>query len=101
VAIFLSQAPLDPGCRAKTEFRRYSSGLLLAVIYIAPGDDPVELLAHELEHVIEQIEDVNLAALAHDGSARAKRRHDGAYETTRARDAGLAVAAEVRIARPE
>ena len=101
VAIFLGNFPLTATCRARTEIRRYSSGLLVAVIHIGIGEDHVELLAHELEHVLEQIEGVDLEALAHDGSRQAKRRVDGAYETVRARHAGLAAAAEVRMARPE
>ena len=101
VAIFLGNFRLDATCRAKTDIRRYSSGLLVAVIHIGAGEDHVELLGHELEHVLEQIEGIDLDALARDGSGRAKRRIDGAYETVRARHAGLTVAAEVRMARPE
>jgi hypothetical protein len=76
--------------------RRYSSGLLLAVVMIPPHGDYAELVAHELEHVLEQMEGVNLAALARSGSGAVKRRPDGAYETARALNAGLAVAAELR-----
>jgi len=96
VAVFLTAGPLDGTCRAKTTMRKYSSGLLFAIVLIPPHGDYPELVAHEFEHVLEQIEGVDLAALARSGSSRVKRRADGAYETARARDAGLAVAAELR-----
>ncbi len=101
VAIFFGKLPLDSTRRAKTVITKYSSGLLLAVIHVAPGDDLAEIVAHEFEHVIEQIEGVNLDALVRSGSKAAKRREDGAYETVRAQHAGLVVLAEVRMARPE
>lgn len=96
VVVFMTAGPIDGTCRAKTTMRKYSSGLLLAVVLIPPLGDYAELVAHEFEHVLEQIEGVDLAALARSGSRAVKRRADGAYETTRARDAGLAVAAELR-----
>jgi hypothetical protein len=94
----------DGSCaeRAESVIRRYSSGLLLAVVLLPPGGDHVELIAHEFEHVIEQIEGINLAALARSGSMAARHRDDGSFETTRAQHAGLAVSAEVRLAvRPD
>jgi hypothetical protein len=96
VAVFMTSGPLEGTCRARTTMRRYSSGLLLAVVHIPPLGDYPELVAHEFEHVLEQVEEVDLAALARSGSSGVKRRPDGAYETTRARNAGLTVAAELR-----
>jgi hypothetical protein len=52
-----------------------------------------ELLAHELEHVLEQVEGIDLDALAEEGEAR--RLSDGSFETARAVQAGRRVAAEV------
>ncbi len=51
------------------------------------------LLAHELEHLIEQLERTDLAALARTGAAH--RGRDGAFETRRAISAGRRVAGEV------
>ena len=102
VAVTQPDHVLAPGLRATTTIRRYSSGLLLAIVEIPPYDDAVELVAHELEHVIEQVEGVDLDSQAYDRSGDARRRLDGSYETLRAQDAGLAVANEVRAAlRPE
>jgi hypothetical protein len=50
-----------------------------------------ELFGHELEHILEQIDRVDLAALTAAGEG-ASRLSDGAYETTRARRAGLLIA---------
>lgn len=98
VAVFVATGPLGPMCRARTTIRKYSSGLLLAVVMIPPRGEYPELLAHELEHVIEQIEGIDLAALARSGSIRVRQRPDGAFETARAQNAGLTVATELRAA---
>ena len=97
VAVFMAADGFGGTCRAKTTMRKYSSGLLLAVVQIPPHGDYAELVAHELEHVLEQAEGVNLAALAADGSNSARRRADGAYETARAQRAGRTVAAEMAV----
>lgn len=98
VAVFLTDAALGPACRARTTIRKYSSGLLLAVVLIPPKGDYPELLAHELEHVIEQMEGIDLAALARSGSTGVRQRPDGAFETVRAQNAGLAVSTELKAA---
>jgi hypothetical protein len=81
---------------AHTTMRRFSSGALLASVYIPVPLTTIEyaeLFGHELEHILEQIERVDLAAmtLVRDGATRLS---DGAYETTRARRTGLAIAIE-------
>jgi hypothetical protein len=82
--------------RAETTIGRYESGYIKAVVVIPAGLDFVELLAHELEHVVEQIEGVDLEALAR--TREASRNAGGVFETIRARDAGLAAADEVEKA---
>jgi len=85
---------------ARTAMRRFSGGALVAAV-----DMPVpltlveyaELFGHELEHILEQIDRVDLAALSETGQG-ASRLSDGAYETVRARRAGLLIADQ--IARP-
>jgi hypothetical protein len=85
------------GLRATTEFSRGTKGNLSATIEIVPLKDNIELIAHELEHVIEQLDGVDLAA-------KASRPNSGVYatgdsgnlfETTRAKRIGSQVAREV------
>ena len=87
-----------PLTRAQSVVRRYPSGLLFVDIELpAATTDFVELLAHELEHVTEFIDGVDLRALARRGDAGVtRRRSDGAFESQRAYAAGLAAAAEAQ-----
>jgi hypothetical protein len=85
--------PAGSTFRAITSFRQNRSGELVAQIEIRSAPDMTELLAHELEHVLEQLEGLDLDALAEGGGAR--RVSDGAFETARAVQAGHRVAAEV------
>jgi hypothetical protein len=82
-------------CRARGTFRRLRSGRLEARIDLPFSRDFPELLAHELEHVVEQIEGVRLSDLADRGVEGVRRAHDGAFETRRARDAGRRAALEI------
>jgi hypothetical protein len=84
--------------RARTVVSTTPQGTRVAMVAIRPVDDPVELIAHELEHVLEQLDDVDLAALAAVPTSGV-RRCDCAketFETIRAARAGRAAAAEVR-----
>lgn len=94
VEVCVSPAPLPGFRRAETSIARYSSGRIRAVVAVPPGADFIELLAHELEHVVEQIEGVDLDALVRAG--RANRDRHGVYETDRADAAGRAAALEVQ-----
>ena len=98
IYVYQGKASSNPTRRAKTDMKRYSTGLLHAVVEIPPDDDYVELLAHEFEHVIEQIERVNLRALARRGNAGVHEREDGAFETIRAQQAGLSATREAAAA---
>ena len=51
---------VDGGGRAQTTFRRHRSGTLSAEVELLFGENYRELLAHEFEHVLEQIDGVNL-----------------------------------------
>lgn len=82
--------------RAEATISRYTSGYIRAQLFVSPNWEFVELLAHELEHVVEQIERVDLAALARAGVATQDA--FGRFETVRARDAGRAAASEVEEA---
>ncbi len=82
--------------RALTTVNRRSG---LARIEIYAPNDYVELIGHEFEHVLEQIEGLNLAALAEEKGGQTLRHADGAFETARALDAGRKVKAEYKSAR--
>jgi len=79
--------------RARTVFARDQGVLVAADILLSPSPDAVELIAHEIEHVLEQLDGVDLDA--HVGSGNVRKRADGAFETRRATEAGLRVAREV------
>lgn len=82
--------------RARTQFTRDTAGTLWATITIPMTREFAELLAHELEHVVEQIEGVNLKrmALVRDSGVREVARN--VFETSRALAAGRAAAGEAR-----
>jgi hypothetical protein len=87
--------------RAKTHMTRNAKGHLSAVVQIMPLQDIEELIAHEFEHIIEQLDGVDLAArarLAQTGVTDTGRRGD-MFETMRAQRMGLKVASELRPSR--
>jgi hypothetical protein len=77
--------------RAQTFIDR---GTGTARIEIYTPQNIVELIGHEFEHVVEQIEGVNLATLAAEDSDQALRHADGGFETARALKAGRKVEVE-------
>jgi hypothetical protein len=83
--------------RATTKLTRQEHGRLSAVIDISVRHDVEELIAHEFEHIIEQLDGVDLASWA-------RRPHTGVssllydanvFETTRAKRVGLKVVSEL------
>jgi hypothetical protein len=84
--------------RARTQIA-WEDGQLHARVEVLTLEEPAELIAHELEHVIEQLDGINLASrLVRNDSGVQKADTEAAYETMRAVRAGLAVAAEMREA---
>ena len=81
--------------RARTQFTRYTFGAIRAVVELPGGMDITELLPHELEHVIEQIEGLDLPALAQKRESGVDQVSGGVFETSRARNAGLLALQEV------
>jgi hypothetical protein len=82
---------------AATRFAREDGLLRRAQVEISRADiaNLVELIAHELEHVLEQLDDVNLTQMAQSPGVRSLHSERGRYfETARARQIGLDVAAE-------
>jgi len=84
----------DKPYQARTTIQR-SAGSIVASVVITAFGDPTEWLAHEFEHVIEQIEGVNLRQVmqAREGAWQTV---EGSFETTRAIRAGETVRQEVR-----
>ena len=89
-----------PGARAVTRLVR-RDGMLTARIEVSALDDVVELIAHEIEHVIEQIDGVDLATYAGLPGTGVHTVGAGgiAFETVRASRIGENVAREVRASR--
>lgn len=83
--------------RARTRISREGRHLV-AIIEIFSPDQAAELIAHELEHVIEQLDGVDLASKADAAMSGVKRGEapEPAFETVRATRAGTTVAAEIR-----
>jgi hypothetical protein len=84
-------APRPGSARARTEFSRRNGVLTRADIVIADARDRVELIGHELEHVVEQIEGVRLGErrCSEDGFVTS------VHESCRAMEAGRRIAREV------
>jgi hypothetical protein len=59
----------------------------------------MELLAHELEHIIEQLDGIDLAAKAAVARSGVRECVDGSFETSRAVRVGTLVALEARAGR--
>jgi hypothetical protein len=83
---------------AQTEFRRLAPGVLEARIKLPTplrDEEYAESLAHELEHVLEQVEGLDLDAAAEGRRAGVARLADGVFESERARRVGRQAALEV------
>ena len=77
---------------------RTAKGQLTAVVNIGFRENTQELIAHEFEHIIEQLDGVDLAAraaLAHTGVTSIGYATDK-FETMRAQRTGLKVVSELR-----
>ena len=81
-------------CRAFTVIRRQGRGIS-ADVNVPPGRHYPELVAHEFEHVIEQIEGLDLRRLAKKHGAGVWEVERGWFESGRAVDVGRIVTAEV------
>jgi hypothetical protein len=96
---FMLVRPFDRN--AQTEFRGTETGALEARIEIATPLRTVEYaewLGHELEHVLEQMEGLDLYGASQDPAGGVVKLADGSYETDRARRAGRQAALDVKAA---
>ena len=88
--------PLTAGPLARTEIKREDGSRLVATVAINPLGDFMELLAHELEHVIEQLDGIDLAVKASVANSGVRSCVDGTFETSRAVRVGSVVAVQAR-----
>jgi hypothetical protein len=100
LTITIENTPPPPGTNslAWTRISRDSNNRIQATISIIPRDRLVELLAHEIEHVIEQLDGIDLqmkSRLQATGVRLCDCADLGAYETRRAIVTGQRVAREV------
>lgn len=95
VRLAIASAPSRPGVRATTQMTRDAKGHLAAVVEIGPRQHIEELIAHELEHVIEQLDGIDLAARASLPRTGVTAVGADAFETTRAKRTGLEVVSEL------
>jgi Tol biopolymer transport system component len=96
VVLGLEEPQRRPTFSARSVFERQDGVLVSANVFLPPTPDAVELIAHEVEHVLEQLDGVDLEAQA--GSGHVWKRADGAFETRRATEVGRRVAREVELA---
>jgi hypothetical protein len=94
VQLRLEDPQRRPSFRARTVLARDHGVVVAAQIFLNPSPDAVELIAHEIEHVLEQLDGVDLEAQV--GSGNVWKREDGAFETRRATEAGRRVPRELR-----
>jgi hypothetical protein len=83
---------VEVGALAQTVITRYDAGAIRAEVTLRFSEDYLLLLAHEFEHILEQVEGVDLREEA--ASGRAWRTASGAWETRRAASAGIRVRQE-------
>ena len=96
VRIRLNDLPsADPTVRAQCALSRYQYGGIAAMIDVRSLLNAPELVAHELEHVVEFAEGINYRALAIQNRGAAWLSGGGHFETRRAIEAGERVADEM------
>jgi hypothetical protein len=83
--------------RARTTFRRYQSGVIVAAVAIGPGSHRGEWIAHEFEHILEQLDGRNLPQLANNHAKGVWYSGSDVIETDRAIRAGHTVRDELRL----
>jgi hypothetical protein len=84
------------GPKARTTIRRTADGRLSAIVDIQPLGDLEELIAHEIEHIIEQLDEVDLPERAALRGSGVRICGDGTFETERAIHVGRLVARQAR-----
>jgi hypothetical protein len=96
IHLFPSKARLANG---STHLVIKPGAALTADVYIGQHKRVVELIAHEIEHIIERLEGIDLSQVARRAPDVVWASAEGEYETRRALRSGLVVASEVMNAR--
>lgn len=89
---------LDSQSRASARMGTDRTGTVVATVSVPPVTGAVELVAHELEHVLERTRGVDLPAESRRPGSGVWKAFGG-FETQRAIDAGRRVASEVQESR--
>jgi hypothetical protein len=93
--IIRSDPPVGTRVRALTEIQRLSGGRVEAFVKVGHSAATGELIAHEIEHILEQLDGVDLRVKSRlRGSGVRRLAELEAYETTRAIVTGQRVARE-------
>ncbi len=98
VVLEAEATPLPTDSRAFTKITRERDGGLRALVRIRQREHVTELIAHEIEHVIEQLDGVDLKSMATmnaSGVRQCRCADSDSFETLRAVLAGTQVAREV------
>lgn len=93
--VILEWGKTDSQSRAMARIAVDSSGVVVAYVSVPPVSEAIELVAHELEHVIERAHGVDVHAESKRRGSGVWRAYGG-FETQRAIDAGAQVAKELR-----
>jgi hypothetical protein len=93
--VVLEWGKTDSQSRAISRMNFADDGILVAKVVIPPVSEAVELVAHELEHVIEKARGVDFEVESRRRGSGVWRAYGG-FETQRAIDAGRQVAKELR-----
>lgn len=84
----------DRPFHAKTIVRRHEFGAVIAEVDLYVPLEPVEIVAHEFEHVVEQIQGTDLPGLSRQRGSGVIEIGRNEFETKRAVDAGRRVLSE-------
>jgi hypothetical protein len=95
VQVTTVQTNIAAGARARTKIGRTADGRVTATVTIKRIENLPELIAHELEHVIEQLDGVDLRTRSALSGTGVWNCGDGSFETTRAVRIGRAVFREM------
>jgi hypothetical protein len=82
---------------AKTNFENRNGAHRAVVVLVVADARTVELIAHEFEHVLEQLDGVNLPHLEEIGARGVRRLSNHGFETERAVEVGKRVAREFAL----
>ena len=91
--VVVIDAAIPSHCRAFSVIQR-QGGWIRAEVHLPPSTDHSELLAHEFEHILEQMEGLDLRKLARIKGSGVREVQYDLFESDRAQSAGRIVVAE-------